>query len=57
VKLEIEKDARARFDQPPNERGTFEREEAAADLEAARDAVQLRCKLACAPAALDIESD
>jgi hypothetical protein len=49
--------ARARIDEAPDEGGSFERKEPAADLEAAGNVAQLRGERLGAGAALDVERD
>ena len=57
VKLEVEEDARAGIGEPSHERRPLEREQAAADLEAAGDRPERGGELQRARAALDVERD
>jgi len=57
VKFQVEEDAHALVGEATNERGSFEREETAADLDAVYEAMKCRCEFERAGARLDVECD
>ena len=57
MELEVEEDARAPIDERADERRPFQREQAAADLEAAGEVFERVGQFERTPAALDVERD